>query len=448
MSIVPTTDDPGGARRARRSTAPRAPASTRAEALDVGRKWEPGGSTRNCDPQGVDCGAGSIAKVSRFGDDLYFFVHVQDDFQSYAVKPAECVGHWQADSVEILIDPRGNSSEREPRHGVDLQARRVPVHERPGGLQRQRARTGRAGRATPTTTRATRPGRWRTRSTTRRTPRASRSRLDATWVGSNEHDRRPRLRGRRLHARGQDPAGRPAGRRGPGPDRAEHHALRQRRQHGGAGLDDAAPHRQEHAARVVDVRQRAVRPVPLGPRDAAGLHAAGRAARRAADPNVSHPNLDGAESPQTIAQSARDGVPISGRVPAPRGRPHHRGEGDPLGRLDEVALTANGPGTARLYLVVGRDGLHPGVHDQLRPGGRPGARLRAVGVLGRRRRRAGLDEHGRAAEGLEDGRAPKRHDTRLDAGGGAGARVVRDAAGPGAGASSPRRRLTRCEVRR
>ena len=36
-------------------------------------------------------------------------MHVTDDFQSYAVTPAECVGHWQADSVELLIDPRGNA---------------------------------------------------------------------------------------------------------------------------------------------------------------------------------------------------------------------------------------------------------------------------------------------------------------------------------------------------
>ena len=36
---------------------------------------------------------------------------VRDDFQSYAVTPAECVGHWLADSVEILIDPRGRASD-------------------------------------------------------------------------------------------------------------------------------------------------------------------------------------------------------------------------------------------------------------------------------------------------------------------------------------------------
>jgi len=49
-------------------------------------------------------------KVAQFGDNLYFFVHVRDEFQSYAVTPAECIAHWLADSTEILIDPRGDSS--------------------------------------------------------------------------------------------------------------------------------------------------------------------------------------------------------------------------------------------------------------------------------------------------------------------------------------------------
>ena len=50
-------------------------------------------------------------QVTRHGDDLYFFVHVRDDFQSYAVKPAECVAHWFADSVEITTDLRGTASQ-------------------------------------------------------------------------------------------------------------------------------------------------------------------------------------------------------------------------------------------------------------------------------------------------------------------------------------------------
>ena len=53
----------------------------------------------------------STRQVTRHGDDLYFFVHVRDDFQSYAVKPAECVAHWFADSVEITTDLRGTASQ-------------------------------------------------------------------------------------------------------------------------------------------------------------------------------------------------------------------------------------------------------------------------------------------------------------------------------------------------
>ena len=52
----------------------------------------------------------TYAKVAWNADNLYLFIHVRDDFQSYAVTPAECIAHWLADSVEILIDPRGDSS--------------------------------------------------------------------------------------------------------------------------------------------------------------------------------------------------------------------------------------------------------------------------------------------------------------------------------------------------
>jgi hypothetical protein len=121
LGIVPTTSIPA-APSAPTLDAAEGPGEYTGEALDVGRKWEPGGNTRNCDPLGVDCGdapgaapgdpSTTYAKVTRFGDDLYFFIHVRDDYQSYAVTPAECVAHWLADSVEILIDPRGNGSQQ------------------------------------------------------------------------------------------------------------------------------------------------------------------------------------------------------------------------------------------------------------------------------------------------------------------------------------------------
>ena len=86
--------------------------------LDIGRIWEGGG---NCAAAGfgTDCGtSGAVggptttyARVAYRDDALYFFIRVRDEFQSYAVKPAECVAHWLADSVEILIDPRGRASD-------------------------------------------------------------------------------------------------------------------------------------------------------------------------------------------------------------------------------------------------------------------------------------------------------------------------------------------------
>jgi len=68
-------------------------------------------------------------------------------------------------------------------------------------------------------------------------------------------------------------------------------------------------------------------------------------------PNVSNPNLNGALSPQTIAQSARNGVPISGRVPT-----------DDLKILSskvrptgvDLVTSSKGSGTARAFLTSGQ----------------------------------------------------------------------------------------------
>ena len=84
---------------------------------------------------------------------------------------------------------------------------------------------------------------------------------------------------------------------------------------------------------------------------------------------MSHPNLDGVLSPQTIYQSAVNGVPISGRVPAPEKAgidvkkvkltklpppPHGNGPPKPVPPLTaEIELDAHGPGTAHVFLWSG-----------------------------------------------------------------------------------------------
>ena len=156
-------------------------------ALDLSTIWQ--GTA--CTPAGVDCGSSaapgdvnsSYAKIAWSGDDLYFFVHVRDDTQSYAPSPQQCVAHWLTDSVEIQIDPRGNSSQTSTAPNWH-RCRTPPPHSRPASSRSAttrrtrsatRPRTGRAGNATPTTTRATRTVRSPRPCRRRRTPRVCRS---------------------------------------------------------------------------------------------------------------------------------------------------------------------------------------------------------------------------------------------------------------------------------
>jgi hypothetical protein len=76
-------------------------------------------------------------------------------------------------------------------------------------------------------------------------------------------------------------------------------------------------------------------------------------------PNVSHPNLDGVSSPETIAQSARDGVPISGRRPAPAGDSISVRNVVLKSGSADFDIVATGPGTARAFLWSGNEGYVP-----------------------------------------------------------------------------------------
>ncbi|UQA97254.1 sugar-binding protein [Streptomyces halobius] len=56
-----------------------------------------------------DCSA--TARLARHGDDLYVLVEVTDDFMGAALAQADCKRHWRTDSVEIGLDPRGDSDD-------------------------------------------------------------------------------------------------------------------------------------------------------------------------------------------------------------------------------------------------------------------------------------------------------------------------------------------------
>ena len=75
--------------------------------LDLSKVWE----GDECDPDGTDCGKGSNAKVGWHDDSLYALITVKDEQASAAATPRRCFGHWLVDSTEVLLDPRGDSDD-------------------------------------------------------------------------------------------------------------------------------------------------------------------------------------------------------------------------------------------------------------------------------------------------------------------------------------------------
>ncbi|WP_166348286.1 sugar-binding protein [Phytoactinopolyspora limicola] len=71
------------------------------EELDVSTHWE----GEQVGPEDIS----ATAKVSFTDEALYVFVDVTDDVLGTVLTPEDCKRHWRTDSVEITIDPRGNS---------------------------------------------------------------------------------------------------------------------------------------------------------------------------------------------------------------------------------------------------------------------------------------------------------------------------------------------------
>ncbi len=335
------------------------------EALDIGRKWEPGGTTRDCSPAGVDCGnaAGAApgtpnstyAKVAWRNDALYFFIHVRDDYQSYAVKPEECVAHWLADSVEILVDPRGNASAALKDTANTFKLGVFPFTNDPGNTNGngangpcwERDADNHQGYATGPLA-----------STVDGAPNAPGVvvKSTATWVGSNDtgvdHSYGaaggynlevkipmadlpaaidPSNVGLNITPYDEDNTA------AAGTTTLRHIDQSTRMAWSTFGSVQSDPYRWGHAV-VAGYTPPADRPTTPAP------------------PNVSHPNLDGADSPQTIAQSARNSVPISGRVPADTISVDNA-------RLTPTAftidVTSSGSGNAHIFLWNGDKGQIP-----------------------------------------------------------------------------------------
>ena len=71
-------------------------------AIDLSRLWEGEAPTSPADASGT-------AKLAWHDDALYVLVNVVDDVLGTVLTPEDAKRHWRTDSVEITIDPRGNS---------------------------------------------------------------------------------------------------------------------------------------------------------------------------------------------------------------------------------------------------------------------------------------------------------------------------------------------------
>jgi LmbE family N-acetylglucosaminyl deacetylase len=366
LGIVPKTTVPAAAAAPALDGAASAGEYT-GEALDIGRKWEPGGSTRDCAPAGVDCGSSgavgsptsTYAKVTRSGENLYFFIHIRDDYQSYAITPAECVAHWLADSVEILIDPRGDASQVNMDTANTFKLGVFPFTNDPSnsngngvnGPCWERDADNHQGYSTGPLA-----------GTVDGAPNAPgvQVKSTATWVGSNDtgvDHSYGAAGGYNLEVK-IPLADLPAA---INPDNF--------------GLN-ITPYDEDNTAaagtttlRHIDQSTRLAwstfgsvqsDPYRWGRAVMAGYTPPAGQSTTPTPPNVSHPNLDGADSPQTIAQSARNGVPISGRNPAP--------DNDHISSITHVVLTpgalsfdvqASGPGDAHMFAWSGEKGYIP-----------------------------------------------------------------------------------------
>ena len=241
-------------------------------------------------------------RSTRFGDDLYVAVEVTDDVLGTKLDQSDCKRHWRTDSVEIAIDPRGRAENTSTTFKTGIlpsTAEGGPCFERDADNHQGPARRP--------------PGDGRSRAT-----------VSSPYTGYMVEMKIPLA---------DLPVGdRPAA---PGAER-----LRLRLRH--AGQDRPDPYR------LVHLRWRPGRPVPLGCRDDTGLDSAGRA-----DQGAGHPDRRSAQ--RELAADHR-------AVGAQRGadRRWSRGRGRPsavaTGAFRQtssvrVRVDIDGPGEAHVFVV-------------------------------------------------------------------------------------------------
>jgi LmbE family N-acetylglucosaminyl deacetylase len=361
MTVVPTTTVPPAAATPTLD-AQESPGEYTGPALDVGKRWEGG----DCAPVGVDCGStGTIgdpatstyAKVTHRDNSLYLFIHVRDDYQAYAVTPAECVAHWLADSVEILIDPRGNAMEtlRETANTFKLGV--FPYTNDPS------AANGNGANGPCWSRDADNHQGYSTgplAATVANAPNAPgvQVKSSATWVGDNQTTTDHSYTGGGYNLEVKIPfAALPAA---PSEDHIGLNITPYDNDNTAASGTTTLRHIDNSARRAwSSAGSVQSNPYAWGHAVLAGYTPPAGQPTTPPDPIISSSNLNGVDSPQTVHQSAVDGVPIAGRDPAPDNNRITSASVNLRSNKAEVKLTANGSGRAHVFLWSGVEGYIP-----------------------------------------------------------------------------------------
>lgn len=333
------------------------------ERLDIGRYWEGG---KRCAPNGVDCGStgaiggptSSWAQVSHRGDALYFWIHVQDNYQGYAVTPTECVAHWLADSVEILIDPRGNANENAFDTANTFKLGVFPYTNDPEG------RNGNGANGPCWSRDADNHQGYSTgplAAGVTGAPNAAGVEVKSTarWIGTNETTADHSYAGGGYDLEVKIPMGvLPAA---VDPAKMALNITPYDNDDNSAGGTTTLRHIDVNQTRLAWSAINGVQAAPYrwGHARVAGYTPPAGRPTRAAAPTLTNGNLDGTTSPQTIAQSARDGVPIAGRTPAPASNRLTIGGVKLTANSVEMDVTSTGTGIGRVYLWSGLTGSIP-----------------------------------------------------------------------------------------
>lgn len=91
-------------------------------------------------------GCSATVKLSRHGDDLYALVRVLDEGKGAALAQDDLKRHWRTDSVEIALDPRGAADDT----SVTFKSGILPFTAADGGPAAERDADNRQGRAEKT----------------------------------------------------------------------------------------------------------------------------------------------------------------------------------------------------------------------------------------------------------------------------------------------------------